>query len=309
MSARQDLGTATPWPARLQRVVVATDFSAGGARALARAARLPIAARARVALLHVLPDDLPASVRARAGARARSRLREAEARFRSLIGRRTCAIRSELCRGQPFVEIIRRARLARADLVVLGRHGRRPIRDVFIGSTASRVIRMGDVPVLIVKRSGTRGYRRPVVAVDLSDTSPLLVDLTRRILGADVASVSLVHAYHVPFEGFSNPGVGPTGTSALRQQYRQRAAADMARLQTWLGDLGTAWHATIVHGDPDAVIAAEIVRHRADLLAIGTHARSGVVHALLGSVAESLIGSATCDVLVGRPARVSFELP
>jgi nucleotide-binding universal stress UspA family protein len=48
------------------------------------------------------------------------------------------------------------------------------------------------------------------------------------------------------------------------------------------------------------------VQHDADLLALGTHGRSGLAHALLGSVAEAVIHAASCDVLV---ARLRFELP
>jgi nucleotide-binding universal stress UspA family protein len=54
---------------------------------------------------------------------------------------------------------------------------------------------------------------------------------------------------------------------------------------------------------------AEAVGRRADLIAVGTHGRSGIAHALIGSVAEWVIQTAACDVLVARPARVSFELP
>ena len=38
----------------------------------------------------------------------------------------------------------------------------------------------------------------------------------------------------------------------------------------------------------------------ADLVALGTHGRSGVAHVLLGSVAEAVIRAAGCDVLVAR---------
>jgi nucleotide-binding universal stress UspA family protein len=43
------------------------------------------------------------------------------------------------------------------------------------------------------------------------------------------------------------------------------------------------------------------VRRRSDLIAVGTHGRTGVAHALLGSVAEWVVRCAPCDVLVARP--------
>jgi nucleotide-binding universal stress UspA family protein len=53
----------------------------------------------------------------------------------------------------------------------------------------------------------------------------------------------------------------------------------------------------------------EAARRRADLIVLGTHERSGVSHALIGSVAEFVVTEATCDVAITRPMRYSFELP
>ncbi|HZP42431.1 MAG TPA: universal stress protein [Candidatus Binatia bacterium] len=47
----------------------------------------------------------------------------------------------------------------------------------------------------------------------------------------------------------------------------------------------------------------------ADLLALGTHGRSGLAHVLLGSVAEAVIRAARCDVLVARAAGAAVEVP
>jgi nucleotide-binding universal stress UspA family protein len=57
------------------------------------------------------------------------------------------------------------------------------------------------------------------------------------------------------------------------------------------------------------VILGEVLRNGADLLILGTHARAGLAHALLGSVAEWAIGSVPCDILIARPVRFAFELP
>jgi nucleotide-binding universal stress UspA family protein len=57
----------------------------------------------------------------------------------------------------------------------------------------------------------------------------------------------------------------------------------------------------------------EIVRYaRAkaiDLIAMGTHGRSGVAHALIGSVAENVVRSAPCPVLTVRHPEHEFVLP
>lgn len=61
-------------------------------------------------------------------------------------------------------------------------------------------------------------------------------------------------------------------------------------------------------GDPAREIAAEAREWDADLLVLGTHARSGAARVLLGSVAEGALRSARCSVLV-VPAAESARLP
>lgn len=224
-------------------------------------------------------------------------------------GRTDIEITIELCQGVPHVEVVRRARLAGADLIVLGRHGRRPVKDMFIGSTVERVLRSGDVPVLIVSRKSTRPYGKPLLAIELKDTARSIVELALRVVGPEVTSGVMVHAYHVPFEGFVTPGAAPNQTTALRREYRQAAAREVEKLQESLTTLGARWGTALVRGDARAVILSEAVRHQADLIILGTHGRTGLAHMLLGSVAQWVVQAASCDVVVTRPARVAFELP
>jgi nucleotide-binding universal stress UspA family protein len=312
MDERGDSMITVSRPKPFEHLFVATDFSAGAARAIGRAARLPSAERGRVTVVHVLSDRIPRKARADAEKLARRNLDEA---MKSVIetaaaqGRRAISVTSELCKGEAYVDIIRHARSVAADLIVLGRHGARPIRDMFIGSTAERVIRASDLPVLVVSRKANRPYRRPLLAVDLEDTCRSVVTVALRALGPEVASATMVHAYHVPFEGFMTAGISAGEMTDLHKEYRNTAASGLAKLQASLRDLGVRWQTVIVRGDPRRAILDEAVRRRVDLLTLGTHGRSGIAHVLLGSVAESVIQAAACDVLVARPARVSFELP
>lgn len=288
-----------------EHVLVATDFSAGAVQAIARARRLPLASRGKVTLVHVLSDRLPKKVRADAQKLARRHLEHATKSVSgaaAALGRRDIKVSFDLCEGQAYVEIIRRARSVAADLIVIGRHGRRPVRDMFIGSTAERVIRAGDLPVLVVSRKASQAYRRLLLAVDLEDTSRSVIAAALRALGPEVTSVAMVHAYHVPFEGFIAPGASSGDLTAFRKEYRQMAIAGIAKLEASVGDLGLQCQTAVVRGDARTAILAEAVRRRTDIIGVGTHGRSGVAHALIGSVAEWVIQAAACDVLVARPA-------
>lgn len=59
---------------------------------------------------------------------------------------------SHVAQGAPAFEICRRAVDAKADLVVVGTHGRTGLAHVVIGSVAERVVRTSPVPVLTVPR-------------------------------------------------------------------------------------------------------------------------------------------------------------
>ena len=53
--------------------------------------------------------------------------------------------------GVPYVEIIRAAKQRKADLIVIGTHGRTGLAHLLIGSVAERVIRTSEVPVLSIR--------------------------------------------------------------------------------------------------------------------------------------------------------------
>jgi nucleotide-binding universal stress UspA family protein len=301
-----------PHLSRFTSILVATDFSEGATWALRRAARLPLGPGSVLTLLHVLPQGLPPSLAARSATAAERQLgrlaeeaREAGAR-ESTVGP---SVETRIATGTPFVEIIRRARAAGADLVAIGRHGGGGLRDLLIGSTAARVIRHGDMPVLVVGASPAGPYRRPLLAAPLEDTLRQIIDTALAVLPEVPPRLTALHASEMPFEGFMTP----LFTSRQMQSYRRDAVGaareDLRSAIRRLVPAGTHCALRVLPGDPRALVAREASRRRCDLLVVGTHARSGLAHVLLGSVAESVLGAARCDVLVARPVRHSFRLP
>jgi nucleotide-binding universal stress UspA family protein len=141
----------------VKRIVVATDFSQDADRALALAIGFAKRLRGTVDLVHVyrLPAPIASSI---AGAAAPSLPSPGDV----LDANRQLGERAELVRsagvdcraaslgGEAAVEIASLARKIAADLIVMGRHGRRGLRKWMSGSVTESVLRKAGSPVLVV---------------------------------------------------------------------------------------------------------------------------------------------------------------
>ena len=61
------------------------------------------------------------------------------------------ATKGELIQGVPYDQIVKKAREVKANLIVMGTHGRTGIKHLLIGSVAERVVRTASCPVLTVR--------------------------------------------------------------------------------------------------------------------------------------------------------------
>lgn len=296
----------------LGSIVVATDFSRGSRWALRRAALLPLAPRARVLIAHVI-EGAPSSASARRASQLfQRRLERLAAGFARLARARGCPdvrVETMVEEGRPFVRILRLARRRRAELIVLGGHGKRTVRDLLLGTTAQRVVRKSSIPVLVVKSQPAQGYRRCLVAVDLESSSPYVARTALRVLGLRKPDMVLLHACHLPFEGW----VLMREAGVERQHYRhasvRQAAERLKTLREALRRETSGVTAKVRYGDPRNVILEEVTRWRPELVVAGSHSRSGLAEALLGQVADWITRVLPCDVLVARVPGVTVRLP
>ncbi len=142
-----------------RRVLHPTDFSKASRRAFDHAVALAKKERAELLLLHVMIPPTPfvgngyvspktyEDLEAAALHSAESQMKTALAKAKKAGGRVT-AILSE---GVPFEQIVRTAKSKRADLIVIGTHGRTGFSRLFLGSVAERVIQLAPCPVLTVR--------------------------------------------------------------------------------------------------------------------------------------------------------------
>ncbi len=140
------------------RIIVPTDFSACAEEAWGLAQRLAAASGAEIVLTHVLVETPLYSEGPFTMERARQ-VYEAARRWAGETLEQWAAkargtgltVRVVLRAGVPYAEIVELATNERADLVVLGTHGRGGINRALLGSVADRVVRLAPCPVLTVR--------------------------------------------------------------------------------------------------------------------------------------------------------------
>jgi nucleotide-binding universal stress UspA family protein len=210
--------------------------------------------------------------------------------------------------GEPHVEIIRRAREINAEIVVMGRSRSVSALRSALGTTTARVMRMSDVPTLVVRRRPRAPYRRPLVAIEIDPSARNLIELTRRVLVATEVPLCIMHAYRVPFEDYRLAARDASSKFYFRES-RKAAGESLKKLLESFSLPLSALRVALRRGDPRVAILAQAVRSHADLVALGTHGRGGIAHVLLGSIAEWVVSNTTRDMLVARPVRFTFVPP
>lgn len=141
------------------RILVAVDGSEAGAAGLREALRLAKSEAAELCVLHVVNDAVFYTPIAAAPPVDLVPVMQESGR-RILEDARTQAEKAGVSARTVLVEsadrtaaggIVEQARKQRADLLVLGTHGRRGLRRLVLGSDAEQVVRDSPLPVLLVR--------------------------------------------------------------------------------------------------------------------------------------------------------------
>lgn len=146
----------------IQRILFPTDFSEASTPAFEYAVMLAGRFEAQLELVTVVEDIILTEHMSVTVVHVDEILedldRAAAKRLAELQSRVPEGIRSSVAvvRGTPFLEILRCAKRDKADLIVMGTHGRTGLSHVLMGSTAEKVVRKSSCPVLTVKPPGQR---------------------------------------------------------------------------------------------------------------------------------------------------------
>ena len=282
----------------LRRLLVGTDLSSRADRALRRGALVAAASGAELLLVHAIDDDQPRSLIEIERREAISLLRDQVAGLAELRGLPATPLIEE---GDPFEAVLRVADAGEVDLVVLGEHRRRPLRDVFTGTTIERVMRHGHRPVLMVNQPVAGPYRQVLAATDLSEHSARALRAAATLGFLDEADLTIVHAFEPPGLGaLALADAPPASVAAHEAESAREASAGLARFVSAL-ELPRRPEQRVSAGRPATVIKDLVGRLRPDLLVLGTAGAGFLRRAVLGSVAAEVLAAVRCDALAVPP--------
>ena len=276
---------------------------------------LAIAERARskvkLVLVHhpILMEPGPAYTKVELAMQKANReyLRSVAARLRERLGR---ALSSAVLQGPIAQTLAKYIRELSTDLVVMTTHGRGGLRRAWLGSVTDQLIRMSEVPILVVRpREGNAAES----AVDLAeilvplDGSPLAeaalepAAALARLWDGEMSLVQVVR----PVVLTSDPPLPfPTGYADQATGMRRESAQDYIRdVAERLRESGVKASGVAVLGDGIADTLLNLARpERVGLMAMATHGRGSLRRLALGSVADKLVRAAEVPVLVIRPS-------
>jgi nucleotide-binding universal stress UspA family protein len=145
-----------------------------------------------------------------------------------------------------------------------------------------------------------------VVGVDGSDASRVALRWAAEEARLRSAHLVAIHAWSfVPVAPLGDAGVLAMPAGDLPGQLEAESEAATTTLDEALADAvsggsGIEVDRRVVEGDAGEVLVAEAAK--ADLVVVGSHGRTGLKAALLGSVSRHVVDHATCPVVVVKSA-------
>jgi nucleotide-binding universal stress UspA family protein len=142
-------------------------------------------------------------------------------------------------------------------------------------------------------------WKKILCPVDFSSGAREALQLASGMCAVDGAELVLIHVWQPPVY-LLGEGIGLSAdlvqavvndAEANLATWKKEAETLGVRRVTPVFVTGTPWNEVVGLAKRDAGI---------DLIVMGTHGRTGLKHALLGSVAEKVVRHAPCPVLVAR---------
>lgn len=226
-----------------------------------------------------------------------------------------------VARGKAFIEVVRHVVQAEVDIVVKTAEPLSGVAGFLFASTDHHLMRKCPCPVWLHLPSDSPAPRTVIAAVDVDEWDAAepetLHDLNRRVIeiGCRIASgpgavVHVLHAWEAMGEGlvwtFSS---GPDASLAAQRYIDEVEEARRAALDELAAPLvahareagGAKLEPRLIRGAPRAVIADQAKFLGADIIVMGTVARTGLGGVIIGNTAEDILNNVQRSVVTVKP--------
>lgn len=269
---------------RFERILVATDGSEYSDGAIAVADEMATKCNARLYVVSIALDSpgtesLEPTVNAESErlamanvAAARERIKHADCQTRVLHD------------ADPARAITEAAEQLRADVIVMGRHGRRGLARWKLGHATEKVLGRAPCPVLVVPNSSRMWRNRILLATDgsrYSDSAAVIAGNIAALCALPLTVISSTLSSHSP-------------------ERRQEAQEAIERVRQGLAAKALQVDGRLVEGRPEQTIIEAAGKVGADLIVMGSHGRTGLNKVFMGSVSERVLNQTGCPVLIAR---------
>jgi nucleotide-binding universal stress UspA family protein len=226
--------------------------------------------------------------------------------------------------GKTFIEVIGHVVAKGCDFVVKSAEPLSGMQRFFFGSTDQHLLRKCPCPVWLQTPEAPPAPQRILAAVDVddwdTDEPETLFSLNRRVVETACriaaptgAEVTVLHAWEAMGEGMVWAFSGETDARVAAERYvnevlaTRRRALDrlLQEIDTGANTAGGAAGIRLIprlgRGAPEQVIAAEREAMAADVVVMGTVARTGLSGVFIGNTAENIINTLPCPVVAVKP--------
>lgn len=240
-------------------------------------------------------------------------------------------IQIKMLTGIPFLEIVREVLRGGYDLVIKMTEPQDWLGRVF-GSDDMHLLRKCPCPLWLIKPISPKTCRRVLAAVDVSADFPPEELLVRQALNRNVielagslalsefAALHIVHVWEAFGENFIRnraPFVHPTSekiaiyVEQVRKQHRQDVDALMGEMTRKLGQEAMDYIKPQIHlikGTARKEVPVLAKQIDADLIVMGTVARTGIPGFIMGNTAETILNQIECSVVAIKPPGFSTPI-
>lgn len=236
--------------------------------------------------------------------------------------RKRIEIQTKRLKGTPFLEIIREVLRNGHDLVIKNSETQDGLNR-FFGSADMHLFRKCPCPVWLINPDSPKAFRRILAAVDVGHAYPpeeqksqhelslQILEMACSLASCEFAELHIVHAWELYGESvMRGPLINTPEEKILAEgeQVRQKHTAWIDALvrevSRNLDQEGVDYPEPRTHllkGGPRKEIPALAKRIEADLVVMGTVARTGVPGFLMGNTAETVLNQIECSVLAIKP--------